>query len=193
MSTVSTEATSASAQLPGIRDASKVAAGTYKLEPDHTQVLFTFNHLGFTDYTGQFVQPSGSLTIEPAHPNNSKVDVTFAIAQVSTTSAHLNQVLQTAEFFDAAKFPEARFTSTKVVANDTDATIYGDLTIKGVTKPVTLQARFVGAGTNPRPPNKATIGFAATTVIKRSDFGISFGVPIISDRVDLIINAAFEA
>jgi polyisoprenoid-binding protein YceI len=86
MSTVSTEATSAPAQLPGIREVSKVAAGTYKLEPDHTQVLFTFNHLGFTDYTGQFVQPSGSLTIEPAHPNNSKVDVTFAIAQVSTTS-----------------------------------------------------------------------------------------------------------
>jgi hypothetical protein len=65
MSTVSTEATSASAQLPGIRGVSKVAAGTYKLEPAHTQVLFTFNHLGFTDYTGQFVQPSGSLTIEP--------------------------------------------------------------------------------------------------------------------------------
>ena len=171
----------------------KVAAGIYKLEPDHTQVLFTFNHLGFTDYTGQFIQPSGSLTIDPAHPNNNKVDVTFAIARVLTTSAHLDQALQTTEFFNAAKFPEAHFTSTKVVANDTDATIYGNLTIKGVTKPVTLQARLVGAGTNPRPPNKATVGFAATAVIKRSDFGISFGVPIISDRVDLVINAAFEA
>jgi polyisoprenoid-binding protein YceI len=80
-----------------------------------------------------------------------------------------------------------------VVANDTDATIYGNLTIKGVTKPVTLQARLVGAGTNPRPPNKATVGFAATAAIKRSHFGISFGVPIVSDRVDLVINAAFEA
>jgi polyisoprenoid-binding protein YceI len=120
--------------------------------------------------------------------------VTFAIARVSTTSAHLDQALQTVEFFDAAKFPEARFTSTKVVANDTDAaTIHGNLTIKGITKPVTLQARFVGAGTNPRPPNKATVGFAATAAIKRSDFGISFGVPIISDRVDLVINAAFES
>ena len=97
------------------------------------------------------------------------------------------------QFFDAAKFPEAHFTSTKVVTNDTDATIYGNLTIKGVTKPATLQARFVGAGTNPRPPNKATIGFAATAMIKRSDFGVNFGAPIISDRVDLVINAAFEA
>jgi polyisoprenoid-binding protein YceI len=193
VSTVSTGALLPPAQLPGVRDVSKVAAGTYKLEPDHTQVLFTFNHLGFTDYTGQFVQPSGSLTIDPAHLNNSKVDVTFAIARVSTTSAHLDQALQTAEFFDAAKFPEAHFTSTKVVANDTDATIYGNLTIKGVTKPVTLQARLVGAGTNPRPPNKATVGFAAIAAIKRSHFGISFGVPIVSDRVDLVINAAFEA
>jgi polyisoprenoid-binding protein YceI len=193
VSTVSTDATSAPTQLPGIRDVSRVAAGTYKLEPDHTQVLFTFNHLGFTDYTGQFVQPWGSLTIDPAHLNNSKVDVTFAIARVSTTSAHLDQALQTAEFFDAAKFPEAHFTSTKAVANDTDATIYGNLTLKGVTKPVTLQARLVGAGTNPRPPNKATVGFAATAAIKRSHFGISFGVPIVSDRVDLVINAAFEA
>jgi polyisoprenoid-binding protein YceI len=83
----------APAQLPGVRDVSKVAAGTYKLEPDHRQVLFTFNHLGFTDYTGQFVQPSGRLTIDPAHPHKSKVDVTFAIARVTTTSAHLDQAL----------------------------------------------------------------------------------------------------
>ena len=80
-----------------------------------------------------------------------------------------------------------------MVANDTDATVFGDLTIKGVTKPVTLKARFVGAGNNPSPPNKATIGFTATAMIKRSDFGGSFGVPIVSDRVDLVINAAFEA
>jgi polyisoprenoid-binding protein YceI len=106
MTTVSTDATSALAQLPGIRDVSKVAAGTYKVEPNHTQVLFTFNHLGFTDYTGQFIQPSGSLTIDPAHPNNNKVDVTFAIAQVSTTSAHLNQVLQTAEFLMPKNSPK---------------------------------------------------------------------------------------
>lgn len=193
MSTVSTGALLPPAQLPGVRDVSKVAAGTYKLEPDHTQVLFTFNHLGFTDYTGQFVQPSGSLTIDPAHPHKSKVDVTFAIARVTTTSAHLDQALQSAEFFAAAKFPEAHFTSTKVVLNDSDATIDGDLTIKGVTRPITLQVRLVGAGINPRPPNKATVGFAATAAINRSDFGMSFGVPIISDRIDLVINAAFEA
>ena len=67
-----------------------------------------------------------------------------------------------------------------MVLNDSDATIDGDLTIKGVTRPITLQVRLVGAGINPRPPNKATVGFAATAAIKRSDFNISFGVPIIS-------------
>jgi polyisoprenoid-binding protein YceI len=102
--------------------------------------------------------------------------VTFAIAPVSTTSDHLNGVLQTADFFDTSNFPEARFISTKVVANSSEATVDGNLTIKGITKPATLQVRFVGAGTNPRPPNKATIGFAASAVIKRSDFGISFGL-----------------
>ena len=115
------------------------------------------------------------------------------MAAVSTTSDHFTGVLQSADFFDTANFPEARFTSARVVANGTEATIFGDLTIKGVTKPVTLQARFIGAGVNPRPPNRATIGFAATAVINRSDFGLSFGVPFISDRVDLVINAAFEA
>ena len=78
-------------------------------------------------------------------------------------------------------------------ADGGDASIDGDLTIKGVTRLITLQVRFVGAGINPRPPNKATVGFAATAAIKRSDFNISFGVPIISDRIDLVINAAFEA
>jgi polyisoprenoid-binding protein YceI len=111
---------------------------------------------------------------------------------VSTTSDHLNGVLQTADFFDTSNFPEARFISTKVVANGSEATVDGNLTIKGITKPA-MQVRFIGAGTNPRPPNKQTIGFTATAAIKRSDFGISFGVPLISDQVDLVINAAFEA
>jgi polyisoprenoid-binding protein YceI len=174
-------------------DVSRVASGVYHVDPDHTQVLFTLNHLGFSYYTGQFIQPTGSLTIDPAQPNNAKVDLTIAIARVATTSPHLDQVLQTADFFDASNFPEARFISKKVVANSSEATVDGNLTIKGITKPATLQVRFVGAGPNPRPPNKATIGFAATAVIKRSDFGVSFGVPLISDRVDLVINATFEA
>jgi polyisoprenoid-binding protein YceI len=112
----------APAELPGVQDASRVAPGVYKVDPDHTQVLFTVNHFGFSLYTGQFIQPSGSLTIDPARPNDAKVEVSFPIARVSTTSDHLNQVLQTGDFFDAGLFPEARFTSTKVLANGSEAT-----------------------------------------------------------------------
>jgi polyisoprenoid-binding protein YceI len=182
----------APAELPGVQDASRVAAGVYKIDPDHTQVLFTVNHLGFSRYTGQFIQPAGALMIDPARLNDAKVEVSFPIAPVSTTSDHLNQVLQAGDFFDAGSFPEARFTSTKVVANGFEATIQGELMIKGITRPVTLKVHFVGAGVNPRP-NKATIGFAATAVLKRSDFGVNVGIPMISDDVDLVINAEFEA
>lgn len=178
--------------VPGIHDATKVGSGTYNVEPDHTQVIFTVSHLGFTNYTGQFVQPTGSLVIDKAKPGNDKVDVVFDVAKITSTSDHLNEYIQKPEFFDAAKYPQGRFTSTSVVRNGDKAKITGNLTLKGVTKSVVLDARFVGTGVDPM--TKATIvGFAASTSIKRSDFGISFGVPMISDKVDLTINAAFAA
>ncbi|WCM29298.1 YceI family protein [Sphingomonas sp. QA11] len=178
---------------PGAPDPTRVVAGTYAVDSGHTQVLFTVNHLGFTEYTGQFTQPTGSLTLDPANPARNKVEVTFAIDKVSTTVAGLDTHLKAPDFFDAAKFPEAKFVSTGVTVNGTTATIVGNLTVHGVTKPVTLNARFVGAGNGPMGAKKLNVGFAATTSIKRSDFGISFGIPMVSDKVDLVINAGFVA
>ncbi|WEK01680.1 MAG: YceI family protein [Candidatus Sphingomonas phytovorans] len=178
---------------PGAPDPARVVAGTYAVDSGHTQVLFTVNHLGFTEYTGQFTQPTGSLTLDPANPARNKVEVTFAIDKVSTTVAGLDTHLKAPDFFDAAKFPEAKFVSTGVTVNGTTATIVGNLTVHGVTKPVTLNARFVGAGNGPMGAKKLNVGFAATTSIKRSDFGISFGIPMVSDKVDLVINAGFVA
>ena len=181
----------AQAPLPGAADPSRVTSGTYKVEPQHTQVLFTVNHLGFTEYTGQFRQPTGTLVLDRARPANDKLDVSFEIAKVSTTAAALDEHLQKPEFFNAAQFPTGRFVSTRVTMNGNAATIAGDLTLKGVTKPVTLQARFIGAGVNPLS-KKPTIGFRATTTIERSQWGISYGIPAVSDKVELTINAAFE-
>ena len=178
---------------PGAPDPSRVVAGSYQIDTAHSQVLFTVNHLGFTEYTGQFVTPSGTLTLDPANAANDKVDVSFPIASVSTTVPALNAHLQTPDFFDAAKFPTGSFTSTSVTVTGTTATIDGNLTLKGVTKPVKLHARFVGAGAAPMGPPKVNVGFSATTTIKRSDFGISYGIPLVSDKVDLVINAAFAA
>lgn len=178
---------------PGTPDATKVASGTYQVEPSHTQVLFTVNHLGFTEYTGQFTNPTGTLVLDAANPGNSKVDITIPIANVLTTTPRLDEHLKAPDFFDAAKFPTAKFVSTKVTVTGTTATIAGNLTLKDVTKPVVLQARFIGAGNSPMGAKKLNFGFAATTSINRSDYGINFIIPAVSDKVDLVINAGFVA
>ena len=108
------------------------------------------------------------------------------------TSAPFAGHLKSKDFFDAATYPTAKFVSTKVVATGDKATITGDLTLKGVTKPVVLQATFVGAGANPMN-KKLNFGFRATGKINRSDFGLGMAVPVVSDKVDLTINAAFAA
>ncbi|WP_242137319.1 YceI family protein [Sphingomonas sp. TREG-RG-20F-R18-01] len=178
---------------PGTRTLSKVAAGTYKVDPAHTQVVFTLNHLGFSEYSGQFTQPTGTLTLDPRDAVKDKVEIVFPIDKVSTTVPALDAHLKTPDFFDAAKFPEGRFVSTKVTVNGMTATIAGNLTIHGVTKPVVLNAKFVGAGPSLFGAHKTVVGFSATTSIKRSDFGVNGYLPLVSDKVDLTINAAFEA
>jgi polyisoprenoid-binding protein YceI len=166
-----------------------IPSGTYNVDGPHTQVLFTVNHFGISEYTGQFTQPTGTLTLDTAHPANSKVEITFPIAKVSTTVPALDAHLKSKDFFDADAFPEGKFVSTKVVVDGTNATITGDLTLHGVTKPVVLKAHLVGSGAP--MGKKLNVGFSATTVVKRSEYGIKFGVPMLSDDVKLTINAAF--
>jgi polyisoprenoid-binding protein YceI len=168
-----------------------VPSGTYSVDTGHTQVLFTVMHLGISDYNGQFTQPTGTLTLDTAKPDNSKVEVTFPIDKVSTTVPALDAHLKKADFFDAEKFPEGKFVSTKVTVKGMSATIVGNLTLKGVTKPVTLQATFTGGGPHPMS-KKPNVGFTATATVKRSEFGVSYGIPMVSDDVKLVINAAFE-
>lgn len=184
-------------QLPGQKDASRVTAGTYKTDPGHSLIGWEVNHFGFNDYFGIFGDVAGTLTIDPANPNAAKVDVTIPVAKVTTASAGLTSHLLRAgkdggkpDFFGPAP-ADARFVSTKVVASGMTAKITGNLTLNGVTKEVTLDAEFTGAGANPFN-KKETIGFEADTTIKRSDFGIAYGLPVISDEVELDISVAFE-
>jgi len=176
---------------PGTPDPARVKAGTYSVDSDHTQVVFKVNHLGFNSYYGIFAGAKGSLTIDPAKPTASVIAIQIPINAVLTTNGELNTHLKSPDFFDAAKFPTATFKSTSVTVDGTKARIAGNLTLKGVTKPVVLDAWFTGAGVGPM--NKADeLGFEATTTIKRSDFGVSYGVPLVSDDVPLHITAAFE-
>ncbi len=182
----------APAPAPASLDVSKVPAGTYTADSNHTQVLFTVTHFGFTRYTGQFTQPTGTLVIDPAHPEKAKVEISFPIAKIAASVEHLNLHVQAPEFFDSAHFPDGKFVSTKVTVHGTNATIAGNLTLKGVTRPIVLDAHLIGTGAPPMGPPKTYVGFAATTSIKRSDFGINALIPIVSDQVDLVINAGFS-
>jgi len=174
---------------PGISDVRRVSAGTYSVDPAHSQIVFTVNHLGFSTYRGIFASPTGSLEIDPKQPAKARLSVDIPMSGITTTSGELDKHLKGADFFDAAKYPTARFESTSIRPSGKKARITGNLTIKGITRPVTLDAVFVGAGTM---MGKRTIGFDATTVIKRSDFGVSYGIPLVPDPVSLQISVAFE-
>ena len=173
-------------------DAATVEAGNYKADPMHTLVRFEVNHFGFSQYFGVFPAATGTLTLNPRNISSSKVDVTVPVERVSTTNSTLDGELRGADWFDAAKYPTIRFVSSSVIRTGPGtATIAGTLTLHGVSKPLVLDAIFVGAGANPL--SKAyTAGFTATGRLKRTDFGISKYAPLVSDEVVLTISAPFE-
>ena len=184
-------------QTPGAVDVTRVTAGTYNTDPGHTLIGWRVSHFGFNDYFGIFGDATGTLVLDPAKPNASTVDITIPIGKVTTASAGLTGHLLRAgkeggkaDFFGPAP-ADAKFVSTSVVAKGTTAKITGNLTLNGITKPVVLDTTFLGAGNNPFN-KKPTVGFHATAVIKRSEFGISYAVPMISDDVILDISVAFE-
>ncbi|AUX69851.1 hypothetical protein CHX26_10450 [Porphyrobacter sp. HT-58-2] len=184
-------------EVPGVQDASRVTAGTYAADPGHSLIAFEVNHFGFNDYYGIFGDVAGTLELDPANLSASKVDVTIPVASVTTASKGLTEHLLRAgkdggkpDFFGPSP-AAARFVSTAVKADGMMAEITGDLTLNGVTKEVTFEAEFTGAGINPFN-KKETVGFEAETEIKRSDFGVNYGIPFVSDEVELDISVAFE-
>lgn len=189
------------AEKPGARDAARVTAGTYAVDPQHTLVRWRVDHLGVTPYFGLFGQITGSLVLDPSNLAAAKVDVAIPVAKITTASPELTAHLLRApakpdakpDFFGSSP-ADARFVSTSVVADKAAGTarIAGNLTVNGITRPVTLDASFYGAGTMPKGMGGADmIGFEAHTKIRRSDFGIQMGIPLVSDEVELDIVAAF--
>ena len=174
------------------QDPQSVKSGAYKVDPYHTQVGFSVSHFGFTEFSGFFSGASGTLRLDPANPSESKLNVSVPVQSVTTTVSKLDDELKGQQWFDVAQFPSATFTSTRITQTGRGAaTIDGDLTLHGVTRPVTLEAHFVGAGVNPL--NKAvTVGFEATGTVRRSEFGVKTYVPLVGDDVRLTIAGAFE-
>lgn len=186
-------------EAPGKMDKSRIVAGVYTADSSHSLVGWKLNHLGFNDYFGLFGEVSGRLELDPASPATARVSATIPVAKLITANAGLTgHLLKPAEpgkkpdFFGAAP-EDATFVSTSVVpaADGVSAAVTGDLTLNGVTRPVTIAATFAGAGNSPM--NKAaTVGFHGKATIKRSDFGLGYGVPMVSDEVQLDITIAFE-
>ncbi|HEU4650884.1 MAG TPA: YceI family protein [Croceibacterium sp.] len=184
-------------RLPGQMDASRVQAGTYKSDKNHSLVGWRVNHFGFNDYFGIFGDVDATLTIDPANLAAAKVEASIPINPLVASQGLHDHLLRAGQnggkpdFFGPNQEP-AKFVSTAVQVNGNKATITGDFTLNGITKPVTIQAEFTGAGNAMMPPNKLTIGFEGTTTIKRSDWGISTFAPMVSDEVELNITTAFE-
>jgi len=188
------------AQLPGSKNKATITGGSYTVDPGHTLVRWEVDHFGFTPYWGLFGGITGTATFDTANPAASKVDITIPVSKVVTASegltAHLLRPGKDGgkpDFFGAAA-TDAKFVSTRVVIDEDgdEAKVTGNLTLNGVTKAVTLDVDFYGAGkTPPQMGGKENVGFEAEATIRRSDFGINYAIPLVSDEVDLKIAAAF--
>lgn len=170
-------------------------ASTYTLESNYTQAVVRWNHLGFSSPSAQFSQGEGTLEFDAADPTKSSVTVMIPLAHMTTGVPDLDDDFRSADFFDMARFPTATFKSVKVekgVMAD-QLKVIGELSLHGVTKPLTLDVSIVKIGKNPRN-DLATIGFAATASLNRSDFGLGKFVPQVSDEIHLqIISQAVDA
>lgn len=170
----------------------EVQAGTYKLDPDHGKITWSVDHLGFSTYVGQFVNVQADLVLDPANPAASRLTATIPLTEVDSNSDGLDAHLQTADFFDTANHPVATFVSRSVTVDADDpseATVVGDLTLRGVTRPVTMAVEFNQAG--PSMGGAYRAGFDGEATIKRSDFGIDYALPVLGDAVTLQIEGEF--
>lgn len=176
------------ASLLAVASASAFAAPVpYTLDPNHTQIQFSYNHFGFSNITGRFDKFEGDFQFDAAHPEKSSVSVTIPIDSVDMGVEKLDAHLKTPDFFDAAKFPTMSFHSTKVSKVDGHhLRVAGDLSIHGVTKPVVLNVTINKIGEHPMA-KVAAAGFDASTKIKRSDFGVGNYAPAVSDEVTIHI------
>lgn len=167
--------------------AAQAAPQKYVLETPHTQILFSVNHLGFSNSYGKFTGYRGTIDFDPAAPATSSVEVTIDAKSVELNDAKWNDHVKNADILDTEKFPDITFKSTKIeVTGEKTANITGDLTIRGVTKPVVLATVFNKLDKHPYS-GKDVAGFSATTKFKRSDFGVSYGVPGVGDEMSITL------
>lgn len=165
-----------------------MAAETYTLDSSHSQVIFSYDHLGFSTTYGMFSGFEGTVMLDEANPAASSVEVSMSTDSLITGWDKRDAHFKASDLFNAASHPVITFKSTQVeVTGDKTAMITGDLTMNGITKPVVLDAKLNKMGMHPRA-NKPWAGFDATTTIKRSDWDMGLSAPFVSDEVALMIS-----
>lgn len=169
-------------------------AETYHFEGGHSTVTVGWSHAGLSRHTARIVGFKGQLEFDPAAPETGRVEVQIDPASLSTGVAALDRLLRSPDFFDVASYPAITFTSTQaIVTGERTGQVIGDLTIRGMTKPVTLDVTWNFTGehplglVNPSFAGKFVSGFSATTKLLRSEWGLGRGAPLISDEVDIAI------
>lgn len=170
-------------------------SGTYTLDPAHTSLGFVARHAMITKVRGSFTDIAGSITLDVANPTASSATLTMQVASVETGNAQRDEHLRNNDFFDAPKFPEITFTSTDVKqTSDTTFDVTGDLTIKDVTKPVTVNWEFTGAATDPFGNDR--VGFEGSATINRKDWGLDWNAPLsaggvlVSEKITLTLEVS---
>jgi polyisoprenoid-binding protein YceI len=176
---------------PSTQDPAKAPAGTYVLDKKHASLTVKIVHMGFSHYTMRFDGLDGGFTYDPANWQTTQATITVDPKSIDTNDPAFNK--QIAGYFEADKYPTITFVSTGLQGQDGKGTITGDLTFHGVTKPVTLDVTFAGAGHGVAPLG-TRLGFSGSTQIKRSDFGLSNFVlnQFTGDEVDVSFEVEFE-
>lgn len=169
-----------------------LTAGKYTIDPTHTEISFSVRHLAISKVRGNFQKFAGTVEIAD-QLEDSTASATIDVASIDTNQPQRDEHLRTSDFFNVDEFPEMTFKSTSVTVDGGDFTIVGDLTMRGVTKPVTLKAEFGGATVDGYGNTKA--GFEATTKINRQDFGVKWnaateaGGLTLGDEITITIDA----
>ncbi|WP_425994486.1 YceI family protein [Caulobacter sp. DWR1-3-2b1] len=191
---------SAASAAPGVTSTkpADLPAGNYVLDKTHAVLTAKLKHMGFSNYTLRFTKLDASFTYDPKAPEASKITVTVDPASIDTSTGadafglKFNKELVGDGWLETAKYPTITFVSTKVdIGDGHTGKVTGDLTFHGVTKPVVLDVTFNGVGGSFAPLSVKT-GFSASTTIKRSEFGVSKYVPMVSDDVVLNIEVEFD-
>ncbi|WP_417453204.1 YceI family protein [Kiloniella sp.] len=165
--------------------------GAYQLDPDHASLIFSLNHLGFSDYYGRFNTLEASLDFNPREPEATKLFARVDIKSLDVNNESFETELRGSNWFDSKNYPFAYLESTEITpVSDSEAEMRGNLTLKGVTAPISMTIKFNGGAIN-FLTGKYTLGFFATGTIKRSNYDISDLVPAIGDEVTLQISAEF--